>query len=136
MGGQLSDFIPPWEAAHSDPGDIRYTAGVGARLLLPFGPLRMDLTWSKHPDFHGTVIRHRLFPFDVQRLPLLIAHKNKNANKLCLVVDRGGLGAKDLQDIYPQEWRYIGREDFAGMFTYVSNFGNPSYVPGTPQAHY
>ena len=62
----LSDFIPPWEAAHSDPGDIRYTAGVGARLLLPFGPLRMDLTWSKHPDFHGTVIRHRLFPFDVQ----------------------------------------------------------------------
>jgi hypothetical protein len=26
----------------------------------------MDLTWSKHPDFHGTVIRHRLFPFDVQ----------------------------------------------------------------------
>ena len=63
---QLSDFIPPWEAAHSDPGDIRYTAGVGARLLLPFGPLRMDVTWSKHPDFHGTVINHRLFPFDVQ----------------------------------------------------------------------
>ena len=63
---QLSDFILPWEAAHSDPGDIRYTAGVGARLLLPFGPLRMDLTWSKHPDFRGTVIRSRPFPFNVQ----------------------------------------------------------------------
>jgi outer membrane protein assembly factor BamA len=63
---KLSNFILPWEAAGSDPSDIRYTAGLGARLLLPFGPLRMDLTWSKHPDFRGTVIRHRLFPFDVQ----------------------------------------------------------------------
>jgi outer membrane protein insertion porin family len=63
---QLSDFIPPWEAAGSDPGDLRYTAGVGARLLLPFGPLRMDLTWSKHPEFSGSRIRGKLFPFNVQ----------------------------------------------------------------------
>ena len=63
---QLSDFIPPWEAAHSDPGDIRYTAGVGARLLLPFGPLRMDVTWSRHPEFQGTKIHGRLYPFNVQ----------------------------------------------------------------------
>jgi outer membrane protein assembly factor BamA len=63
---QLSDFILPWEAAHSDLGDLRYTAGLGARLLLPFGPLRMDVTWSKHPDFSGSRIRGRLFPFNVQ----------------------------------------------------------------------
>ena len=63
---QLSDFIPPWEAAHSDPGDLRYTAGLGARLLLPFGPLRMDVTWSKHPEFSGSRIRGRQFPFNVQ----------------------------------------------------------------------
>jgi outer membrane protein assembly factor BamA len=63
---QLSNFIPPWEAAHSDPRDIRYTAGVGARLLLPFGPLRMDLTWSRHPQFSGTRIRGKQFPFNVQ----------------------------------------------------------------------
>jgi outer membrane protein assembly factor BamA len=62
---QLSDFIPPWEAANSV-RDIRYTAGVGARLLLPFGPLRMDLTWSKHPEFAGSLIRGRRFPFNVQ----------------------------------------------------------------------
>ncbi|HXS83966.1 MAG TPA: BamA/TamA family outer membrane protein [Methylomirabilota bacterium] len=63
---QLSDFIPPWEAAHSDPGDLRYTAGLGARLLLPFGPLRMDVTWSKHPEFTGSRIFKRAFPFNVQ----------------------------------------------------------------------
>jgi len=63
---QLSNFIPPWEATHSDPRDIRYTAGVGARLLLPFGPLRMDLTWSRHPEFSGTRIRGRQYPFNVQ----------------------------------------------------------------------
>ena len=63
---QLSDFIPPWEAAHSDLGDIRYTAGVGARLLLPFGPLRMDVTWSRHPQFFGSHIWGRAFPFNVQ----------------------------------------------------------------------
>jgi outer membrane protein assembly factor BamA len=63
---RLSNFIPPWEAATSDPSDIRYTAGLGARLLLPFGPLRMDLTWSKHPEFSGSRIRGKLFPFNVQ----------------------------------------------------------------------
>jgi outer membrane protein assembly factor BamA len=63
---QLSDFIPPWEAVHSDPGDLRYTAGLGARLLLPFGPLRMDVTWSKHPEFSGSRIFKRHFPFNVQ----------------------------------------------------------------------
>jgi len=63
---KLSNFIPPWEARNSDLYDIRYTAGVGARLLLPFGPLRMDVTWSQHPDFHGSVIAHRAFPFNVQ----------------------------------------------------------------------
>ena len=62
----LSNFIPPWEARDSDLYDIRYTAGIGARLLLPFGPLRMDVTWSQHPQFNGTVIAKRAFPFNVQ----------------------------------------------------------------------
>ena len=62
---QLSNFIPPWEAATSE-RDIIYSAGVGARLLLPFGPLRMDVTWSRHPTFSGSRIWGRSFPFNVQ----------------------------------------------------------------------
>ena len=30
---------------------MRYSYGVGARLLLPFGPLRADLAWCDHPEF-------------------------------------------------------------------------------------
>jgi len=32
--------------------------GLGGRLVLPFGPLRVDLAWSDRPDFpRGTLFR-------------------------------------------------------------------------------
>ena len=48
---RLANFVGPWDARRGQPGDLRYTYGVGARLLLPFGPLRFDLAWSDSPDF-------------------------------------------------------------------------------------
>jgi len=45
------DFVAPWQATRAVDGDIRYTYGVGGRLVLPFGPLRIDLAWSDRPDF-------------------------------------------------------------------------------------
>ena len=54
---RLASFVGPWDARHGQPGDLRYSYGVGARLLLPFGPLRLDMAWSDDPDFP----RSRLF---------------------------------------------------------------------------
>ena len=45
------DFILPWQAPRGLDGDVRYSYGVGARLVLPFGPLRVDLAWGDRPDF-------------------------------------------------------------------------------------
>lgn len=50
---RLANFVAPWDARRGTPGDLRYSYGVGARLLLPFGPLRVDLAWSDHPDFES-----------------------------------------------------------------------------------
>jgi outer membrane protein assembly factor BamA len=46
-----SDLVAPWNARRVNTGDIRYTYGLGGRLVLPFGPLRIDLAWSDRPDF-------------------------------------------------------------------------------------
>jgi outer membrane protein assembly factor BamA len=53
---KASDFVAPWNGQRGLPGDIRWSAGVGARLLLPFGPLRMDVSWSEHPDFRASSV--------------------------------------------------------------------------------
>ena len=53
---RLANFVAPWDARRGQPGDLRYTYGVGARLMLPFGPLRFDLAWSQNPDFKGSTI--------------------------------------------------------------------------------
>lgn len=45
---------------------VRYTYGVGARVLLPFGPLRVDLSWSEHPDFPHASLFGRRVPFTYQ----------------------------------------------------------------------
>lgn len=74
------------------------------------------------------------FPFDVQHLPLVIAHKTRNANKLMIAIDREKLSDAKITEIYPQEWEYLGRKDFAGTFTIDSVFGNPSYKRGEKQA--
>jgi branched-chain amino acid transport system substrate-binding protein len=78
----------------------------------------------------------RLFPFDTQSLPLKIAHKTLDANHLALVADRGFITDRPVTEIYPQEWRYTGREDFSGTFNYESNFGNPEYARSEAQADF
>jgi len=60
------DFVPPWNGGRGLPDDIRWSCGIGARLLLPFGPLRMDISWSRHPDFHGSRVFGVPRPFAYQ----------------------------------------------------------------------
>jgi len=43
---------------------------------------------------------------------------------------------REITEIFPQEWRYLGREDFSGTFNFESNFGNPDYRHGETQADY
>lgn len=49
------DLVAPWNAHRDNLGDIRYTYGIGGRLVLPFGPLRIDFARGDHPDFPGGV---------------------------------------------------------------------------------
>ena len=62
---RAEDFVAPWNGERGLPGDIRWSFGIGARLLLPFGPLRMDISWSEHPDFQGSRVFgvHRPFAY-------------------------------------------------------------------------
>lgn len=88
-----------------------------------------DEKWASY-KVKGTFVHPynlRLFPFDTQHLPLRLAHKTLDANHIVLVADRGFIADKKIEEIYPQEWRYAGREDFAATFNYESNFGNPEY---------
>lgn len=48
---KVTNFTAPWLGYRAGPGEVRYSYGVGARLLLPFGPLRADLAWCDHPEF-------------------------------------------------------------------------------------
>lgn len=48
---KASDFLAPWDTGTGDAGEIRYAYGAGGRLVLPFGPLRIDLATSNRPDF-------------------------------------------------------------------------------------
>lgn len=56
------DFVLPWQHDRERRNDLRYTYGVGGRLVLPFGPLRVDLAWSDRSDFP----RSRNVPFAYQ----------------------------------------------------------------------
>ena len=47
------NFIPRATEERMDPSDVRYLFGAGARVQLPFGPLRIDFTWSPRPDDRG-----------------------------------------------------------------------------------
>ena len=59
---RLASFVAPWDVRRGQPGDLRYTYGVGARLLLPFGPLRLDLAWSGRDDFPHSSVPWRKAP--------------------------------------------------------------------------
>ena len=71
------------------------------------------------------------FPFDVQYLPMQLAHKNKDAKQLQLVVDSQQLSNAKLKQIYPEEWLYVKRQDFSGTYKAESNFGDPYYSAAT-----
>ncbi len=78
----------------------------------------------------GTYLTHfdlRIFPFDAQHLPLLLAHKTRDADRLMLVIDRGGLNPSPLEAMFSGEWQYDGREDSLGTFVHHSTFGDPGY---------
>ncbi|MBI1799215.1 MAG: BamA/TamA family outer membrane protein [Candidatus Eisenbacteria bacterium] len=57
----LSDFKPYAGPKPVEPGEVRYVFGLGPRLNLPFGPLRLDITWSPRPVEPGT---HNWYIFD------------------------------------------------------------------------
>lgn len=61
-----ADFLLPGRPARKGSNDIRYTYGIGARVMLPFGPLRVDLAWSQHPDFPNASLFKRRLPFTYQ----------------------------------------------------------------------
>ena len=63
---RIANFVAPWNSRQGQPGDLRYSCGVGARLLLPFGPLRMDLAWSRNPEFSRTTIGKEPQRFSLQ----------------------------------------------------------------------
>lgn len=46
-------FLPKVGNTRLDAGDVRYLFGVGWRVNLPFGPLRVDFAWSTRPDELG-----------------------------------------------------------------------------------
>jgi outer membrane protein insertion porin family len=50
---EWSDLSPSISSRPYGRGDVRYVAGVGARLNLPFGPLRFDVSWSARPEASG-----------------------------------------------------------------------------------
>ena len=44
------DFTPRRSHDPLEPNDVRYVFGIGPRINLPIGPLRLDLTWSLRPS--------------------------------------------------------------------------------------
>lgn len=46
---KIGDFAPYAGPKPVDPSDMRYVFGLGPRVVLPFGPLRLDFTWSPRP---------------------------------------------------------------------------------------
>jgi outer membrane protein insertion porin family len=51
------NFLPELSSEPLDPSDLRYAFGLGARLMLPFGPLRLDFAWTPRPDPGGQSVR-------------------------------------------------------------------------------
>lgn len=63
---RMKDVGVPGRRPTSAANSVRYTYGVGARVLLPFGPLRVDLAWSEHPDFPHASLFGKRVPFTYQ----------------------------------------------------------------------
>ena len=50
---KMEQFRPEISNEPLDPGDVRYVVGIGPRLSLPVGPLRLDFTWGLRPGEGG-----------------------------------------------------------------------------------
>jgi len=50
---KMGQFRPSISKVPLDPGDVRYVVGIGPRLRLPVGPLRLDFTWGLRPAEGG-----------------------------------------------------------------------------------
>jgi outer membrane protein assembly factor BamA len=59
-----SDFTPGIGPEPLNPGDVHYVLGLGPRLNLPIGPLRLDLTWPLRP-MPGTTRRNLVAQFAI-----------------------------------------------------------------------
>ena len=70
------------------------------------------------------------FPFDMQVLPLSIAHINKNSTHIMLVVDSRHTDRASIKEINPREWTYLGRNLYSDLYRYASTFGDPDYRMG------
>ena len=44
------DFSPRWDGNPLSPNDVRYVFGIGPRINLPIGPLRLDVAWKLRPS--------------------------------------------------------------------------------------
>jgi outer membrane protein insertion porin family len=44
------DFSPRWNDTALSPNEVRYVFGIGPRINLPIGPLRLDVAWSLRPS--------------------------------------------------------------------------------------
>ena len=107
-----------WEVLRQDlDGDVKYTCyKIKGTFLTPY-----DL---------------RSFPFDQQRLPLSLAHKTSDSRELVLVVDHEGLSHEVIEEIYPEEWTYVGRRDFSAMYEPSTTFGDPAYLGPASQSSF
>jgi outer membrane protein insertion porin family len=55
------DLLPSFDDTPRDPGETVWVYGFGPRLILPFGPLRVDFTWDFRPDLEGERYRGAQF---------------------------------------------------------------------------
>jgi outer membrane protein insertion porin family len=53
---KMEQFRPEISNEPLDPGDVRYVVGIGPRLTLPVGPLRLDFTWGLRPGEGGPLM--------------------------------------------------------------------------------
>ena len=104
-------------------------------------PLRNDtnalVKWQSYRG-QGTFLAKfdlRKFPFDIQKLPVWVAHKNKNGNKIQFLIDRERIRSSKFNAV-PEEWYYLGRQDSGGTYIIDSVFGNPSYSTTENQAEF
>ncbi len=47
---RFDNLVPRATGTPRTPSAMRYVLGVGGRLNLPFGPMRVDFTWNLQPD--------------------------------------------------------------------------------------